>query len=98
MKDEIYCDTCGHQIASTQALIILDEEPYNYVTALKIVHRGACDQKEYDSSAGAAYGPRWEPEHEEAVFKAKKFACKSDRARVMRLCAIQSQFLESAHA
>lgn len=98
MKDEIRCDTCGHPIDSTQALIIWDEEPYGYVNVLKIVHRGPCDQKEYDSSAGAAYGARLEPEHERAVFSAKKFACSTDRSRVMRLCRIQEKFLEAAHA
>lgn len=84
------CDTCTGDMAPGETLISWDETDDGVVIQMKFTHRGVCDDGRLYSSAGAAYGHDWDPEHEHSGVGRKIFRIESQKARLFTLLREQA--------
>jgi hypothetical protein len=75
------CDNCGQPLHTDDASILWQDHVVNgrdTVLAFLIVHQ-ACDNGDYQNSAGAVYGSDWHPDtHGTNCLAGKSFALSSD--------------------
>lgn len=76
-------------MTSRQTLITWEESDSGVVKSMAFTHRGECDVAGYSCSAGAAYGPNWEPEYERDGVGKKPFERVRDRANFQLILSEQ---------
>lgn len=84
------CDSCRKEMTPGETLITWDESDAGVVSRMAFTHRGDCDALGLFSSAGAAYGLDWEPEHERKGVAQKPFKNPEQKSRLIALLNAQA--------
>lgn len=90
------CDTCGDDLTASETLIVWNETDDGVVTEMRFVHRGKCDDSRLYSSAGAAYGADWDPQHERNGVARRPFVDPEQRTRLFDVLRSQAARLRVA--